>query len=125
MSKKNKFLNKEKAVKSIVEFIDNASKIFKNDKAVANKIVKKARRVAMKNRVKLPSDVKRRICKHCKSLLVQGDNCRVRLNAGNLIYYCKECKRYTKFRYTVNLQQCPMVRMRGVRHESAWEDSGP
>ena len=99
MSKKNKILNREKAVKTVSELIGKAGSIFKSDKTEANKIVKKAKRVAMKNRVKLPSDIKRKVCKHCHSLLIPGVNCRVRTKEGNVVYYCRECRRYSKIRY--------------------------
>jgi len=99
MSKKNKFLNRKKAEERISELVKKARTLFKKDKEESNKFVKKARRVAMKNRVKIPSNIKREICKNCNSLLKPGENCRVRTKDGNVVYYCEECKNYSKIRY--------------------------
>jgi len=98
MSKKNKLSRKE-ALAMVVGLVDKANKVFKKDKEQANKVVRKARRIAMKNRIKLPSGVRRKICKHCHSLLIPGINCKVRSKEGNIVYTCFECKKYTKFRY--------------------------
>jgi len=88
-----------KAKGIVSELIQKAKEVFKKDKDESTKIVKKARRIAMKNRIKLPSDIKRDFCKNCNSLLKPGENCRVRTKNGNVVYYCKECRSYSKIRY--------------------------
>lgn len=62
----------------------------------ANRYVYLLRRIAMKMRLQLPREVKKSFCKHCYSAFAPGKNCRVRTRQGKLIYYCLECKRYTK-----------------------------
>lgn len=87
---------KNKAKNDILEFMNLAKDSFKSDKKKSNMYVRKARRLAMKHRIKLPVSIKRRICKNCYSYIVPGVNCRVRTREGKLIYYCLECKRYMR-----------------------------
>ena len=90
---------KEKAKKQAKLDISEFFKLAKasKDKKKANLYVHKARRLAMKYRIKLTSSIKRKFCKHCYSYLVPGDNCRVRTRDGKLVYYCLECKKYMRF----------------------------
>ena len=66
-----------------------------------------ARRVARKNGVRLFSEHKRRICKHCKVYLTPSVNCRVRLRSKhkNIVYYCFSSKKYSKLGYSVTTKQ--------------------
>lgn len=60
-------------------------------------------KTSTKANVSLESHQKRRFCKHCGVYFVFGENCRVRLRGhkkgNNIIYYCYECKKYSKFGY--------------------------
>lgn len=69
------------------------------DKALANRYVSLARKISMKYKVKIPTKLKRRFCRHCYRFLKPGTNCRVRLAKGRVIYYCLECKRFMRFAY--------------------------
>lgn len=62
----------------------------------ANDYAALARRIAMKYKVRLTSEQKRKICKHCYAYLKQGVNCRVRLQSGKIVYYCMECRRFAR-----------------------------
>ncbi len=46
---------------------------------LAQRYAKIARRIAMRTRVKLPTEYRRLICRHCKSFIYPGVNCRVRV----------------------------------------------
>jgi len=94
-----KKMSKGEARESITGLFEKARLIFKKSPARANKLANKARKMAMKYKLKLPLSLKRRICKHCYAYLVVGKNCRVRVKKGNVIYYCLNCKRYTKIGY--------------------------
>ncbi|MBU0615632.1 MAG: ribonuclease P [Nanoarchaeota archaeon] len=81
---------------------ERVKKMFKEaelaqDKDTADLLVEKARRTAMKHKLKMPREYKRRFCKHCYSYLIPGKNCRVRTREGKVIYCCKECKKYMRF----------------------------
>ena len=95
--KKLSKLKKEAALGRTILLFDEAKKAFKSDKDLANKYTKIGRKIAMKHKVKLPRDLKRRFCKHCYSYLVPGKNLRVRNQKSKIVYYCLECKKYMRF----------------------------
>ncbi len=73
-----------------------AKENFKENHSLSDKYVKIARRIAMKYKIRLPSQLKKRFCKHCHKYLVPGVNCRVRIHKHRLIYYCFSCKHYMR-----------------------------
>ncbi|MDO8740991.1 MAG: ribonuclease P [Candidatus Woesearchaeota archaeon] len=98
MAKKDKKPRAE-VIKDIEEMFKEAGNIFRKDKGKANDLVRKARNLAMKSRLKMPSRLQKNFCKHCYSFLKPGINCRIRLQRGKAIYYCLECKKYMRFPY--------------------------
>lgn len=56
-----------------------ASKTFHEDPALAQRYVTIARRIAMAAKIRLPTEYRLRVCRHCKSLILPGANCRVRI----------------------------------------------
>ena len=87
---------KEKAEKDISEYFKLAKGAFP-DQEKADLYVHKARRLAMKHRIKLSSSIKKRFCKHCYCYLAPSVNCRVRTRDKKLVYYCLNCKKYMRF----------------------------
>src|SRR3989338_9747714 len=75
---------------------DEAKDSFKKNPKLSNKHIKLTRRLAMKYKIKMPSDLKKKFCKHCYSYLVPGVNCRVRIHKSRVIYYCFSCKNYNR-----------------------------
>jgi ribonuclease P protein subunit RPR2 len=73
-----------------------AKENFRQDSTLSDRYVKLARRMAMKYKIRLPSSMKKRICKNCHKYLVPGVNARVRLHKHRLIYYCLGCKHYMR-----------------------------
>jgi ribonuclease P protein subunit RPR2 len=63
---------------------------------LANRYVDIARKISMRYLLPMPSEFKRRFCKHCYSYLLPDSNCRVRIHRSKLIIYCNNCKRYTR-----------------------------
>lgn len=98
---KKKITKKDAKVK-IEELFLQAKEIFSKNKEKANLLVKKARKIAMKVRLRLPSHIKRSFCKYCNSYLVPGQNLRVRTQEGKLVYYCLECKRHWRMPYNTS-----------------------
>jgi ribonuclease P protein subunit RPR2 len=72
---------------------------FKKDPKLANRYVKMARELAMKYKVRIPRELKRRFCKHCYSYLMPSVNVRIRTREGKVVYYCLNCKKYMRFPY--------------------------
>ena len=100
MLKKRK--EKNAAQHQIQLYFDEATKIFSKDKRKANDNVRKARTLAMKYKIRLPRELKRKFCKQCYCFLMPGVNCRIRTRPKRVIYYCLECKKYMRFPYNKN-----------------------
>src|SRR3989338_6817294 len=86
MAKKDKKPRSE-IIKDIEDMFKEAETMLKKNKSKANDLVRKARNLAMKSRIKMPSRLQKLFCKHCYSFLKPGINCRIRLQKGKLIYY--------------------------------------
>jgi len=102
MEKKFKGLKKQQkklALSEIIGILDKAKEVFDKNPELANKYAKKARRIALKYKLKLPLKLKRRICKNCLSYLVPGKNLRVRTRKGHVVYYCLNCKKFMRIGY--------------------------
>lgn len=80
----------------IATLFAEAEKIFAKDKDLAHRYVSLARKMAMKVKVKIPTELKRRFCKHCYRYLVPGVNARVRTRAGKVVISCLECKKFMR-----------------------------
>jgi ribonuclease P protein subunit RPR2 len=71
-----------------------AEQVSKVNPKLAAQYVLSARKVAMAARICLPSTFKRRFCKNCNTLLIQGSNCRVRIQQKrepHLVVTCLNC----------------------------------
>lgn len=89
--------NKQIAKERIEILFKEADKIFNENKELANNYVTKARKISMKFKIRIPSKLKKKFCKHCYSYLKPGKNVRVRNNKSKVVYYCLECKKYMRF----------------------------
>ncbi len=85
---------KQIAQQRIDILFEQAEAVSKTNPALAAEYVKNAQKVAMSARFPLPPQYKRRICKHCGALLVDGFNCRVRIQQKrepHLVVTCLNC----------------------------------
>ena len=96
---KYKLLAKER----INVLFNQANEIFNKDSKLADRYVILARKIAMKARIRIPKEFKRKFCKHCYSYLKPGFNCRVRTRDKKIIYYCMNCKKYTRIAIKRNI----------------------
>jgi ribonuclease P protein subunit RPR2 len=90
---------KKIALERIEILLEKADKIYKTDPTIAQNYADKARKVAMKARVRLPRKWRFRFCKKCKKFLYPGINARVRIKSGNpsrIILHCDYCEQRTK-----------------------------
>lgn len=102
MRKKFKGTRKEQqrqAFSEITLILSKASEAFEKKPELSHKYAKKARRMSLKYKLKLPLNIRRRICKNCFSFLVPGKNLRVRTTRGHVTYYCLECKKFMRMGY--------------------------
>jgi len=93
LKSKQKVIAKER-VKTLLTL---AEKSFHKNPERSNRYVELARKVAMKARARIPSELKSKFCKHCYTFLQPGVNCRVRTKNNKVVYYCLNCKNYMKF----------------------------
>ena len=91
-SNKNKDIAKER----VHILFGQAEKIFSTDKTLANRYVNLARKIAMKVKMPIPRELKRKYCKFCYSFLRPGVNSRSRIRDGKVIISCLECKKFTR-----------------------------
>lgn len=73
-----------------------AEKAFYSNPNLSHRYVALARKIAMKVKTKIPTELKRRFCKHCYKFLKPGANCRIRTRKGRLVIFCRECKKYMR-----------------------------
>lgn len=77
-----------------------ADEVFQENPERAQRYVNLARRIAMRCRLKLPRELRRRICKYCKSLLRPGVNCRIRIRQRrepHVAVTCFNCGRVSRY----------------------------
>lgn len=82
---------------------DQADEIFNKHPKLADRYVELARKIAMKARIRIPKELKRKFCRNCYSFLKPGINCRIRTRDKKIIYYCMNCKKYTKIMIKRNI----------------------
>ncbi|MHA1651833.1 MAG: ribonuclease P protein component 4 [Candidatus Helarchaeota archaeon] len=99
--KRKKFIKKI-ASEQIELLFQQAKQIFKDDPAKSQRYVDIARAISKKCKVRIPRAHKFQICRHCKSYLVPGVNCRIRLRSNrgrHVTLTCFNCKRHTRYYY--------------------------
>ena len=96
---KNKAKEKKIAKGKIEDLFKQAKAAFKDNHTLSHNLIRKARNMAMKHKIRLPSAQKRKFCKHCYKFLMPSVNCRVRVQRGKVVYYCLECKKFTRLPY--------------------------
>jgi ribonuclease P protein subunit RPR2 len=67
----------------------------------SNRYVDIARRIAMRQRIRIDREFRRQYCHHCYSFLVPGKNMRVRVHRGNVVVTCSSCNKKTRYRLVV------------------------
>jgi ribonuclease P protein subunit RPR2 len=75
-----------------------AEKAFSEHPGRSDRYVALARRIAMRQRVRIDREFRRRFCHHCYAFLVPGQNMRVRVHRGNVVVTCGICKKTTRYR---------------------------
>ena len=82
------------AIQRIRRLFRLAREIITEDPALAQRYVNMARKVAMTARVRLPKEYRHQVCRHCKSFILPGVNCRVRIKQRrepHLVITCLNC----------------------------------
>ena len=90
---------KQIARQRILILFEQAKKVCKANPKLAMQYVISARKIAMAAKTSLPIEFKRRTCKKCNSLFVQGVNCRVRIKQKrepHVVVTCLNCGNQTR-----------------------------
>ena len=85
------------AAERIEILFKEAEKAFKKNPERSNRYIGIARKISMKTKTKIPSELKRKFCKNCKKYLMPGVNLRVRMSKGKVIYNCLNCGKIMRF----------------------------
>lgn len=99
---KNKAVAKDIAYERIVYLFDLAGREYGENPSRGNRYVSLAKRIGMRYRVSLPSELKRKMCKGCGSFLSPGGSCRIRLKSGRLTITCLNCGRVQRYPLVVD-----------------------
>ncbi|MDD4484392.1 MAG: ribonuclease P [Methanoregula sp.] len=75
-----------------------AERIFPEHPEYSDRYVEIARKIAMRERVRIDTEFRRRYCHHCYRYLVPGANMRVRVHPGHVAVTCLSCKKTTRYR---------------------------
>ncbi|MEM3617469.1 MAG: ribonuclease P protein component 4 [Candidatus Bathyarchaeia archaeon] len=76
-----------------------ARETYHNDPFLAQRYVDIARRVAMAAKIRLPTEYRRMVCRHCKSLILPGVSCRVRIKQQrepHVVITCLKCGKHMR-----------------------------
>ena len=96
---KMKSTAKQIAQQRIKILFQQAKETFRENPQLSKRYIEIARRIAMATRMRLPTVYRRQICKNCHSLLVQGENCRVRVRQRrepHVVVTCLSCGHKTR-----------------------------
>ena len=90
---------KQIARQRIAILFEQAKNTGKTNPQLAAQYVKSARKIAMAAKIWLPVEFKRRTCRKCNALFVQGYNCRVRIKQKrepHIVITCLNCGNQTR-----------------------------
>jgi len=90
---------KQIALQRIHTLFRLAREVVHEDPKLAQRYVKIARKIAMRTKLRLPREYRRLVCRHCKSFILPGVNCRVRIQSRrepHVVITCLNCGKYLR-----------------------------
>ncbi|MDD1675289.1 MAG: ribonuclease P [Methanomicrobiales archaeon] len=75
-----------------------AEMTFDCDSSLSDRYVQIARRIAMRHRLRIPRELRRRFCGYCGRYLMPGVSARVRIHRGKVVVTCLRCRRQRRYR---------------------------
>ena len=85
---------KQIAKQRIQILFQQAKGVYRDNPQLSSHYISTARKIAMAAKMPLPTVYKRQICKNCSTLLVPGENCRVRIRQKrepHVVITCLSC----------------------------------
>ena len=89
---------KKIAKERISELFAQAKQAFSEHPERSNRYVELARRIAMRQRVRIDREFRRQYCHHCYAFLLPGSNMRVRVHDGFVVVTCGSCNKKMRYR---------------------------
>ncbi|HLD43089.1 MAG TPA: ribonuclease P [Candidatus Nanoarchaeia archaeon] len=96
---RKKAASKRQAKEQLIGCFQKAREAFHQNPSVSHRLVKKARRLAMKHKFKIPAPYNRQYCRNCISFLMPGSNVSIRTRKGHVVYFCRECRHIRRYPY--------------------------
>ena len=82
----------------IAVLFSEAEKVYHEHPGYSNRYVALARKISMRERVRIEPEFRHRFCHHCYRYLVPGANMRVRVHHGWVAVTCLDCRKTTRYR---------------------------
>ena len=90
---------KQIAKQRMQTLFQQAEEVCKTNPQLASRYIEVVRKIAMAAKIRMPNEFRRRICRNCNTLLVPGNNCRVRVKQRrepHLVTTCLVCGHQTR-----------------------------
>jgi ribonuclease P protein subunit RPR2 len=87
------------ALQRVHTLFNLAREVVHEDPELAQRYVKVARKIAMRTKLRLPREYRSLICRHCKSFILPGVNCRIRIQQRrepHVVITCMNCGQHTR-----------------------------
>ena len=100
---------KQIALERVQTLFQLATEVVHKDPEQAQRYVQIARRIAMRARLRLPKEYRRLVCRKCKSFILPGVNCRVRIQQRrepHIVVTCLNCGGYSRIPLKGREKQC-------------------
>jgi ribonuclease P protein subunit RPR2 len=88
---------KKIARERIAILFTQAREVFPDHPELSNRYVVLARRIAMRQRIRIDRGFRREFCRRCSSFLVPGITSRVRVHQGSVVVTCLCCGRRRRY----------------------------
>lgn len=88
---------KKIAMERIEILFEQARLEFSRHPERSNRFVGLARRIAMRQRIRIDREFRRQFCHHCYAFLVPGNNVRIRVHRSNVVVTCHRCNKRTRY----------------------------
>ncbi|MBD3310248.1 hypothetical protein GF351_03440 [Candidatus Woesearchaeota archaeon] len=111
---KDKQKQKEIARQRIRELFDQAKKMFSTDPKLSDRYVRLAKKLSMKYKVRIPQELRRRMCKHCLAYLVPDKTSQTRTKEGKVVIHCLRCG---------GIMRVPYLRERKARRKAQYDSN--
>lgn len=87
------------AMQRIRKLFDLAKERIRDEPELAQRYALIARKIAMRAKLRLPTEYRRMVCRHCKSFIYPGVNCRIRVQQRrepHMAITCQVCGETTR-----------------------------